>query len=294
MPADRGRARRPARRAPGRRCSRVGAQPARHRRPGPRRQRRLPGHARAGTASTLAPYLARGHRRAAASSANDADVLAQLRAARPRGAPTARPAGASRPRPASGSASSPTGRVVTGHRRRGRRDRPHQAPRGRGPGLPLRATPGAWRPWPAAGRWSARLGEPAPPSSTSATSSPLALAGDAEAARGLLRESGRRLGEVLAVAINLLNPQAVVVGGDMAAAFDVYAARHPRESIYAHASALATRDLQFLPADLRRPRRPGRLRGAGPRRRPQSLGGRPAAGAHLRQGTVRATTVPLA
>ena len=52
---------------------------------------------------------------------------------------------------------------------------------------------------------------------------------------------------MLAVAINLLNPQAVVIGGDMAAAFDVYAAG-VRESVYARASALATRDLQFLPA----------------------------------------------
>ena len=74
----------------------------------------------------------------------------------------------------------------------------------------------------------------------------LALQGDAEA-RGLLRESGRQLGEVLAVAINLLNPQAVVLGGDMAAAFDTYAAG-VRESVYARAAALATRDLQFLPA----------------------------------------------
>lgn len=74
----------------------------------------------------------------------------------------------------------------------------------------------------------------------------LALAGDAEA-RALLRESGRRLGEVLAIAINLLNPQAVVIGGDMAAAFDTYAAG-VRESVYARASALATRDLQVLPA----------------------------------------------
>lgn len=74
----------------------------------------------------------------------------------------------------------------------------------------------------------------------------LALAGDPEA-KALLRESGRQLGEVLAVAINLLNPQAVVVGGDMGAAFDVYAAGI-RESVYARASALATRDLQFLPS----------------------------------------------
>ena len=74
----------------------------------------------------------------------------------------------------------------------------------------------------------------------------LALAGDAEA-KHLLRESGRRLGDVLAVAINLLNPEAVVIGGDMAAAFDVYAAG-VRESVYARSSALATSGLQVLPA----------------------------------------------
>lgn len=74
----------------------------------------------------------------------------------------------------------------------------------------------------------------------------LALAGDARA-KQFLRESGRRLGELLAVAINLLNPQAVVIGGDMAAAFDVYSAG-VRETVYAKATALATRELQFLPA----------------------------------------------
>ena len=73
-----------------------------------------------------------------------------------------------------------------------------------------------------------------------------ATSGDPEA-KALLRESGRQLGEVLATAINLLNPQAVVVGGDMAAAFDVYTAGI-RESVYARSSALATRDLQFLPS----------------------------------------------
>ncbi|KRA39475.1 ROK family transcriptional regulator [Nocardioides sp. Root614] len=73
-----------------------------------------------------------------------------------------------------------------------------------------------------------------------------ALAGDAEA-KQLLRESGRQVGELLAVAINLLNPQAVVLGGDMAAAYDVYAAG-VRESVYARSSALATRELQFLPS----------------------------------------------
>lgn len=74
----------------------------------------------------------------------------------------------------------------------------------------------------------------------------LALQGD-PTARGLLRDSGRELGQVLAVAINLLNPAAVVIGGDMAAAFDFYVAG-VRESVYALTAPLATRDLQFLPA----------------------------------------------
>jgi len=73
-----------------------------------------------------------------------------------------------------------------------------------------------------------------------------ALAGNA-AARGLLRESGRHVGELLATAINLLNPQAVVIGGDMADAFDIFAGG-VREGVYAQATALTTRDLQFSPA----------------------------------------------
>jgi len=74
----------------------------------------------------------------------------------------------------------------------------------------------------------------------------LALQGD-PTARGLLRDSGRELGAVLAIAINLLNPAAVVIGGDMASAFDFHVAGI-RESVYALAAPLATRDLQFLPA----------------------------------------------
>lgn len=71
-----------------------------------------------------------------------------------------------------------------------------------------------------------------------------ALDGDPEA-KQLLREGGRLLGEVLAVAVNLLNPQYVVIGGDMGAAFDSYAAG-VRESLYARSSALATRELQVV------------------------------------------------
>jgi predicted NBD/HSP70 family sugar kinase len=74
----------------------------------------------------------------------------------------------------------------------------------------------------------------------------LALGGDGNARR-LVRESGRALGEVLAGVVNVLNPGALVVGGDMAAAYDMLAAGL-RESVYGNATALATRALQIVPA----------------------------------------------
>ena len=101
-----------------------------------------------------------------------------------------------------------------------------------------------------AGGWAlvARLGREHPDLGVGHVRDLVALAqrGD-PAARGLLRESGRHLGEVLAVAVNLLNPATVVLGGDMAAAFDVLAGG-VRETLYARASALATRDLRLVPA----------------------------------------------
>ena len=72
----------------------------------------------------------------------------------------------------------------------------------------------------------------------------LALNGDPEA-RHDIRESGRRLGEVLAAGVNLLNPAAIVIGGDMAPAYDTFVAGL-RETLYGNASAIATRDLQIL------------------------------------------------
>lgn len=73
-----------------------------------------------------------------------------------------------------------------------------------------------------------------------------AVRGDGEA-RSIVRESGRRVGEVLAAAVTLLNPQAVVVGGDMAGAFDTFAAGL-RDTLFARTTALAGRDLRLLPA----------------------------------------------
>ncbi|WP_246003619.1 ROK family transcriptional regulator [Nocardioides aurantiacus] len=72
----------------------------------------------------------------------------------------------------------------------------------------------------------------------------LAGRGDPEA-RHLVREAGRRIGEVLAAAVNLLNPEAVVVGGDLAGAYDPFVAGL-RESLYSLATALATRDLVIV------------------------------------------------
>lgn len=74
----------------------------------------------------------------------------------------------------------------------------------------------------------------------------LALAGDPEARR-LIRESGRQIGEVLAGAVNLLNPEVLVVGGDMSKAYDIFVAGL-RETVYGNATALATRELRIMPS----------------------------------------------
>jgi predicted NBD/HSP70 family sugar kinase len=74
----------------------------------------------------------------------------------------------------------------------------------------------------------------------------LALAGDAGARREI-RRSGRHFGEVLAAAVTLLNPAAIVVGGDMAPAYDLFVAGL-RETLYRDASAIATRELQIVAA----------------------------------------------
>ena len=74
----------------------------------------------------------------------------------------------------------------------------------------------------------------------------LVHAGDPEARR-LIRDSGRHIGEVIASAVNLLNPAVLVVAGDMAAAYDVFVAGL-RETLYRNATAMATRELQVVPA----------------------------------------------
>jgi len=72
-----------------------------------------------------------------------------------------------------------------------------------------------------------------------------AMEGDGEAV-SLIRESGRMVGDLLVGVVNLLNPQAIVVGGDMARTFEPLLAGI-RESVYAGAVTLASRDLRILP-----------------------------------------------
>ncbi|MHC9294932.1 ROK family protein [Mycobacterium sp. LTG2003] len=74
----------------------------------------------------------------------------------------------------------------------------------------------------------------------------LAHGGDADARR-MIRDSGRHVGEVLAAAVNLLNPAVLVVAGDMSGGYDIFVAGL-RETLYGNATALATRTLQVVPS----------------------------------------------
>jgi predicted NBD/HSP70 family sugar kinase len=73
-----------------------------------------------------------------------------------------------------------------------------------------------------------------------------AVHGNGEA-RSIVRESGRRVGEALAATVTVLNPRAIVVGGDMAGAFDTFSAGL-RDTLFPATTALAGRDLRILPA----------------------------------------------
>ncbi|WP_131743126.1 ROK family transcriptional regulator [Actinomadura roseirufa] len=76
----------------------------------------------------------------------------------------------------------------------------------------------------------------------------LARTGDAPTV-ALLREAGRRIGEVVAIAVNLLNPAVVVLGGDLAGA-DAPLIAGLREVVYQRSTALATRSLRIEPSRL--------------------------------------------
>jgi predicted NBD/HSP70 family sugar kinase len=72
----------------------------------------------------------------------------------------------------------------------------------------------------------------------------IALKGDPEAL-GMIRDSGRRVGEVLAGAVTLLNPEVVIIGGDLASAYEPFVAGL-RETVYQRSTAISTRQLRIL------------------------------------------------
>lgn len=72
----------------------------------------------------------------------------------------------------------------------------------------------------------------------------IALKGDPEAL-GMIRDSGRRVGEVLSAAVTLLNPEVVVIGGDLAGAYEPFVAGL-RETVYQRSTALSTRQLRIV------------------------------------------------
>jgi predicted NBD/HSP70 family sugar kinase len=74
----------------------------------------------------------------------------------------------------------------------------------------------------------------------------IALKGDAEAL-GMIRDSGRHVGEVLSTAVTLLNPEVVVIGGDLAGAYEPFVAGL-RETVYQRSTALSTRQLRIVAA----------------------------------------------
>jgi predicted NBD/HSP70 family sugar kinase len=74
----------------------------------------------------------------------------------------------------------------------------------------------------------------------------LARHGDLEAV-AVLREAGRRIGEVVAAAVNVLNPALVVLGGDLSGKNLIAGVR---ETVYHRAAAVTTRQLRIEPSEL--------------------------------------------
>jgi predicted NBD/HSP70 family sugar kinase len=74
----------------------------------------------------------------------------------------------------------------------------------------------------------------------------LAHAGDPEVRR-MIRDSGRHIGEVVAAAVNLLNPKVLVIAGDLAEAYEIFVAGL-REALYGNATAMSTRELEVVRA----------------------------------------------
>ncbi len=102
--------------------------------------------------------------------------------------------------------------------------------------------------WASGSALARRLQEEGFDAATSLAAVDLALAGEAQAVT-LVREAGLMIGDVLATAVSLLNPRALVLGGDLAKAQDHFIGA-VRERIYQRTQPLATRALQVRPTAL--------------------------------------------
>jgi predicted NBD/HSP70 family sugar kinase len=89
------------------------------------------------------------------------------------------------------------------------------------------------------------LGKKAP---TSRAAARLAQSGDPDAV-AFVREAGLLLGDVLATAVSLLNPQVLMIGGDLMRAQEHFMVA-VRERLYQRTQPLATRDLQIVSSTL--------------------------------------------
>jgi predicted NBD/HSP70 family sugar kinase len=76
----------------------------------------------------------------------------------------------------------------------------------------------------------------------------LVAAGHPQAVQAV-RAAGRHLGEALAAAVNLLNPDVIVIGGDLAEAHDQLLAG-VREVVYQRSTTLATQSLRIAESEL--------------------------------------------
>ena len=94
------------------------------------------------------------------------------------------------------------------------------------------------------GALARRLREQGIPAETSRDAVRLARAGN-PAAVALVRESGLLIGEVVATAVSLLNPQVLMIGGDLVRAPEQFMTGL-RERLYQRTQPLATRDLQVM------------------------------------------------
>lgn len=93
---------------------------------------------------------------------------------------------------------------------------------------------------------AARLTEQGIPARTSTDVVELARGGSVPALQ-LVRQAGRDMGEVLAAAVNLLNPSVIVIGGSLANVGDHLIAG-VRETIYQRSLPLATQHLRIVPS----------------------------------------------